>query len=296
MITNVILVEQYIQKCDCGIWTSRYRNAIPLTRAWCLFEVYCTVETKSRFEVAMSSAEHRSFIVDVSQDVRVVNQMIGDVDGRKSEAWNPEDKRRIFDAVQNTAGFDTVNSTVFEVMRSWVVSALETAMNIEQDKGERAGLQCTLGELLRRQGQYDRALPLLLSSVEYRQKNRGQGHPNTLATMHNLANLYYAKGDYDSALPLYLQCMEIRKEKLGPDHPDTLTSMNNLAGLYYAKRDYDSALPLYLQCVKVRKKKLGPDHPDALTLVNGLVGLYESMGDHGSALPLISVPRRQGSL
>ena len=31
-----------------------WNDPIPLTRGWCLFELYCTVTTRSRFEVAMS--------------------------------------------------------------------------------------------------------------------------------------------------------------------------------------------------------------------------------------------------
>ena len=263
-----------------------WSNPIPLTRAWCLFEVYCTVETKSRFEVAMSSAEHFSFIHDVSTSYAVVDQMIGDVDVRKSNASNPEDKIKIFDAVRNTMGFDGVNSTVLNVMRSWVVGTLETAMQDEKGELEQARLQCTLGWLLRKQGLYDRALPLSLSSLVTKVEKLEEDHPDTLTSMNSLAVLYKSKKDYDSALPLYLWCLHMRKQKLGEDHPDTLDTMNNLAGLYKSKKDYDSALPLYQQCLKLRMKTLGEDHLDTITTMNNLAAFYKSKGDYTSALPL----------
>eukprot|EP01042_Synura_sphagnicola_P000244 gene244-252_t len=263
-----------------------WSNPIPLTRAWCLFEVYCTVETKSRFEVAMSSAEHFGFIHDVSTSYAVVDQMIGDVDVRRSKASNPEDKMKIFDAVRTTVGFDRVNSTVLNVMRSWVVGTLETAMKDEQGELEQARLQCTLGWILRKQGQYDRALPLSLSSLVTRVEKLEEDHPDTLTSMNSLAVLYKSKKDYDSALPLYLWCLHMRKQKLGEDHPDTLDTMNNLAGLYKSKKDYDSALSLYLQCLKLRMKTLGEDHLDTITTMNNLAAFYKSKGDYTSALPL----------
>ena len=38
-----------------------WNDPIPLTRGWCLFELYCTIVTRSRFEVAMSCRYIDSF-------------------------------------------------------------------------------------------------------------------------------------------------------------------------------------------------------------------------------------------
>jgi len=35
-------------------------DPIPLTRAWCLWELYCTVQTSSRFDIAMTTSAHRT--------------------------------------------------------------------------------------------------------------------------------------------------------------------------------------------------------------------------------------------
>ena len=51
--------------------------------------------------------------------------------------------------------------------------------------------------------------------------NLGADHPDTLATMHNLANMYLGQGNYEEAEKLYRETLQIQQRVLGPDHPDT---------------------------------------------------------------------------
>ena len=56
----------------------------------------------------------------------------------------------------------------------------------------------------------------------------GPDHPDTLASMNNLAVSYAALGRHAEALKFREQTLALHKAKLGTDHPDTLTSMCNL--------------------------------------------------------------------
>eukprot|EP01041_Mallomonas_annulata_P004501 gene4501-8953_t len=47
---------------------SPWHDPIPLTRAWCLFELYCTAETESRFEIAISSNEKSLFLTSMAEE------------------------------------------------------------------------------------------------------------------------------------------------------------------------------------------------------------------------------------
>jgi hypothetical protein len=51
----------------------------------------------------------------------------------------------------------------------------------------------------------------------------GKEHPNTLASMLNLAQMLQAEGDLAGAERLYRLALEGRNRVLGADHPDTLT-------------------------------------------------------------------------
>jgi hypothetical protein len=68
--------------------------------------------------------------------------------------------------------------------------------------------------------------------MEIRKRVLGPEHPDTLASMNNLAVIYWNQGRWSEVEELNVQIMEIRKRVLGPEHPDTLTSMNNLASIY----------------------------------------------------------------
>ena len=127
-------------------------------------------------------------------------------------------------------------------------------------------------------GRYQEALPLAQRALEINEKALGPEHPDTAASLNNLAGLYEAMGAYEKALPLYQRALKIREKALGPDHPDTANSLNNLAALYCAMGAYDKALPLYQRALKIREKALGPEHPDTGPSLNNLAMLYQSHG------------------
>ncbi len=56
---------------------------------------------------------------------------------------------------------------------------------------------------------------------------RGADHPDTAASLNNLAGLYDAMGRYGEAEPLYARCLGIALQALGQDHPNTQTFLNN---------------------------------------------------------------------
>ena len=65
--------------------------------------------------------------------------------------------------------------------------------------------------------------------METRKKVLGAEHPDTLASMANLASTFRNQGRWKEAEELEAQVIETRKRVLGREHPDTLTSINYLA-------------------------------------------------------------------
>ncbi|MAD82846.1 MAG: pilus assembly protein PilF, partial [Deltaproteobacteria bacterium] len=69
----------------------------------------------------------------------------------------------------------------------------------------------------------------------------GKTHPDTLATISNLAGVLDSQGKYADAKAINRQSLAIQEEVLGKTHPSTLTTMSNLAGVLYRQGKYADA-------------------------------------------------------
>ena len=85
-------------------------------------------------------------------------------------------------------------------------------------------------------GEYPKAETMFRRSLEVRERTLGKEHPDTLASVNDLAVLLARKGDYAGAEPLFRRALEARERTLGKEHPDTLASVNNLAALLMPER------------------------------------------------------------
>ena len=151
-----------------------------------------------------------------------------------------------------------------------------------------ARLQSFLGNALANLGDTDSAIRLHAKARAILEQSLGADHPDTLASMNNLAFAYQSAGQLTKALALHEETLAKRKAKLGLDHPDTLTSMNNLAA---RRTDLpanwpSAALPLLEETLDKMKAKLGPDHPDTLICMSNLALAYHDAGQLAKALPL----------
>ena len=268
---------------------SPWHNPIPLTRAWCLFEIYCTAEYNCRFEIALNLAEECDCLMAIDSDtVGFVKTVLSAVDVRKSEASKLDDKIRIFKAVKWTVGFHGINSLVFESLRDWIIDTLQKSLQNASTEEKRASLQLSLGVLYMNQGRYELADDSIKKSLTAREHIHihGECHTDLCNSMRTLAAWYQSIGRHDDALPLYTKCIAIVDKRLGTDHPHTLVCMNDMVSLYQSMGCFDEALTLCTECLEKRKVVLGEKHPDTLTSMDALVSLHQRMGCFHEALPL----------
>ena len=201
------------------------------------------------------------------EDMRIsvdeaVGKMLATVDVEKSNCIKVEDKERIFETVRLTVGFKANNSMVFERLRELMVEVTEQAVSDntvteapctflfsfcapvdtapvdKEDVIKLIDLRMTLAALYKSQGDYTRARLLYEDCFRKREEVLGDKHPDTLASLNNLALLCQSQCDYTRAQSLYEDCLRKRKEVLGDKHSDTLASQNNLAGLYQSQGDF----------------------------------------------------------
>ncbi len=106
----------------------------------------------------------------------------------------------------------------------------------------------------------------------------GPDHPDTLASVNNLAITCQEAGRKAEAVRLHERALAGRVRALGPEHPDTLASRNNLAIACQEVGRKAEAVRLHERALAGRERVLGPDHPDSLASRNNLATAYQQMG------------------
>ena len=191
-----------------------------------------------------------------------------------------------------TALAKTLPQTVTVALRVQVAEAVPHWEEVAQRwtatlKGEDKVWCCVgLGRFYQSLSQWEDTERCYQKMGEISKAELGDRHPNTAASLNNLAALYNSQGRYGEAEPLYVQALEIKKAELGDRHPNTATSLNNLAALYNSQGRYGEAEPLYVQALEIKKAELGDRHPDTATSLNNLALLYKSQGRYNEAEPL----------
>ena len=163
------------------IW-SPWNNPIPLTRAWCLFEIFCTAECNCKFEIAMSSSDKIDFLKAIEKGViESINTALATIDTRKSESTDPNDKNLIFRAVEgNEKGFTRINSLVLDSLREWIIKEAEEYLEKCSTETDRAYAQLSLGMLYMSQGKYKSAEDNLTMSMTTLAAVLGERNSDTL--------------------------------------------------------------------------------------------------------------------
>ena len=132
-------------------------------------------------------------------------------------------------------------------------------------------------------GQWDDAVRVMSQALEAQQRLFGTEHPETLASMANLANVYSSQGRYEQARTLHEQALAAKRRMLGAEHPNTLNSMTNLAIVYLRQGRYEQARTLHEQALAAKRRMLGPDHPDTLASITNLANVYLRQGRYEQA-------------
>jgi tetratricopeptide (TPR) repeat protein len=71
------------------------------------------------------------------------------------------------------------------------------------------------------QEKYQEAIPIAERAVKVAKRTRGQGEPETVEALLNLAAIFYDIGEYAQAVPLYQELREISQRLLGQESAGT---------------------------------------------------------------------------
>jgi tetratricopeptide (TPR) repeat protein len=127
-----------------------------------------------------------------------------------------------------------------------------------------------IGVLYRSLGQDQTAETHLRAGLEAYRQTHGEEHPDTLASMYNLAALLRDSDQLQEAESLYRRTLDLRSTVFGEEHPDTLQAMTDLADIFQRKGDLPQAERLFRQTVELRRRVLGERHLQSVIAMHNL--------------------------
>ncbi len=137
-----------------------------------------------------------------------------------------------------------------------------------QDALVRARLMTAIGDAYSLTWEHQRARELLQSAVEIRRRELGDQHPDVVASLRALADLYIWRGEYDAAEEVALQILETQGLTHGESHPLVADAWELRGqGRYYAG-DLEHAVQYFQECLAIRDQVDGPRDQLADTLAN----------------------------
>ena len=146
-----------------------------------------------------------------------------------------------------------------------------------------ASIRETIGMTYRDLGLYREAQPQLEKALSLRRRLLGDDHPDTLASMGDLAVLYRDLSKPAEAESLLANVLNVQRRVLGADRPETLETAHELAQVYEEQGKSAQAAPLLTETLKARRRILGDENPDTLLSLVELGGLYQSQGKYADA-------------
>jgi tetratricopeptide (TPR) repeat protein/predicted Ser/Thr protein kinase len=168
-------------------------------------------------------------------------------------------------------------------------AAAQIAGKFDAQPSVEASIRQTIGMTYEDLGLFPEAERQIERALDLRRRLLGEEHPDTLASMNELAGIYRDQGKYEQAEPRFIKVLEMRRRVMGTQHLDTLRTMNDLAELYQGQGKYAQAGALSTKVLDVRRRVLGGEHPDTLVSINSLAQILTNQGKYAQAEPLFTV-------
>ncbi len=147
-----------------------------------------------------------------------------------------------------------------------------------------ARLTQAMGDAYLSLGLYDRAAPLLESSLQTQRRLLGNEHPDVGAALSHLAQLRFNQGDYAAAVALHREALAIYRKAYGAEHAEVATGLASLAtNLLRAKGDLSESEKLFRDALAIQRKLHGNEHSSVARTLNDLALLLFNKGDLNAA-------------
>lgn len=167
----------------------------------------------------------------------------------------------------------------------WSVSVFDC---IEEHRERVLLAKLELGELLRKQKQYTKALEILTLVIPQVEEHFHSSHEYAYRGKYYLANVHHDMDELDQAETLFVSILDFQVQTFGESHKSTLKTMNDLAMVYKEQERYEESESLYRRTIEFRQKLLGPMHPSTVDTIYNLAVLCKRLEKYQEAESLFT--------
>ena len=222
-----------------------WRDAVPLRRAWMLWEVLCTLTAQkgkgaasSALRVRLPPSESDDFEAVLLNEFHVIEASVSRIDSRSAECFTLEDQAMVHAAIDRTlkGGHTELDSLLSEALREWLAKEGRAAL-ARKSRGERGAElehQIQLGKLLVEQGKHKEAEQLLREALKMSRATLGDWHPRSLKCINPLGSVLQTQGKYKEAEVLYREALKVCQKTVSDRHLHTKHTLEATAIVYAA--------------------------------------------------------------
>eukprot|EP00730_Choanoeca_flexa_P020068 TRINITY_DN9810_c0_g1_i2.p1 TRINITY_DN9810_c0_g1~~TRINITY_DN9810_c0_g1_i2.p1 ORF type:complete len:739 (+),score=174.66 TRINITY_DN9810_c0_g1_i2:71-2287(+) len=262
---------------------SPWDNPVPMTRAWCLWEILCAVtDPDVELLIRLPRSQRRAFHDGLAENFDVILDSLMKIDARKAEAYHQHDKDMIFKAIESSIGFDLMNERVKEPLRRWYLTTtvdITNAMLMMEDPSERQGrLLLNVGRALFDFGQYESALHFLRHAAATVSNLSGDVHPDVAEAIHHQSRALMKLGQMEQALDTATRGLMLRQRLHGDKHLSVAESIN-MQGMIHGRMADTRALERYQTALAMQEELVGKATEAYSTTCHNLGNYLSRRGD-----------------
>lgn len=116
------------------MFMDKWDGATPLTRAWCVWEIFGVAKAKKQLAIALPESEYDRFIVTLKEDYESIITKISAVDVAAAQCFSRVDLETIHKAIRDQSSFQTLDDIIKAQLRLWVASTGKLQVEKEEQK------------------------------------------------------------------------------------------------------------------------------------------------------------------
>lgn len=137
-----------------------------------------------------------------------------------------------------------------------------------------------LAETYRSLGEYQKAIPVYITSLAYTRKTLGNQSPNYFLIQSNMAMTYRFLGDYEKALSIFFNVKDSTELLYGKDNFNYNTIVSNLAGVYRDIENYKMTLMYIQEAIELTNRNLTTCFANYPLQLSILADVYRCLGKY----------------